>query len=216
MNLSKKLTMHMCALGYDATSTSTLEIVKKLLHYLYLIEKWNRVHNLTSIRKPEDMLTHHIMDSLAVLPLLGGQRIADVGSGAGLPGIPIAVAKPNWQVLLIESSRKKAAFLQQVKLELKLKNTEVIVGRAEDFQPNKKFNTVISRALCSLRNFIVLAEHLRDERSKESRLVAMKGINPEKEIRQLPANYYIEEVFPIFVPGLDAKRHLVVIKKKDE
>jgi 16S rRNA (guanine527-N7)-methyltransferase len=216
MNLSVQLATHMSALGYDTTSTDTQVIVKNLLRYLDLIEKWNRVHNLTSIRKPQDMLTHHIMDSLAVLPLLGGQRLADVGSGAGLPGIPIAIAKPNWQVVLIESNRKKAAFLQQVKFELKLKNTNVIVGRAEDFQPIEKFNTVISRALCSIRNFILLAGHLCNESSKESRLVAMKGINPDKEIRQLPTNYFIERVSSICVPGLDAKRHLVVINKKDE
>jgi len=215
MNLSLKLTIHMSALGYDITSTGTQEIANNLLHYLDLIEKWNRVHNLTSIRKPQDMLTHHIMDSLAVLPQLGGQRLADVGSGAGLPGIPIAVAKPDWHIFLIESNRKKAAFLQQVKFELKLKNTSVIVERAEDFHPTEKFNTVISRALCSLQNFIFLAGHLRDESSKESRLVAMKGINPNKEITQLPANYFIEKVSPISVPGLDAKRHLVVINKKD-
>ena len=157
MNLSVELTSHMSALGYDTTSTDAQEIANNLLRYLDLIDKWNRVHNLTSIRKPQDMLTHHIMDSLAVLPQLDGQRLADVGSGAGLPGIPIAVAKPNWHVVLIESNRKKAAFLQQVKFELKLKNTSVIVGRAEDFQPIEKFNTVISRALCSLRNFILIS-----------------------------------------------------------
>ena len=216
MNLPVQLATHMSALGYDTTSTDTQVIVENLLRYLDLIEKWNRVHNLTSIRMPQDMLTHHIMDSLAVLPLLGGKRLADVGSGAGLPGIPIAIAKPNWQVALIESNRKKAAFLQQVKFELKLKNTNVIVGRAEDFQPIEKFNTVISRALCSIRNFILLAGHLCNENSKESKLVAMKGIIPDKEIRQLPANYFIEKVSSICVPGLDAKRHLVVINKKDE
>lgn len=214
MKLSVQLTMHMSALGYDATSTVTHEIVKKLSCYLDLIEKWNRIHNLTSIRKPEDMLTHHIMDCLAVLPLIDGQRLADVGSGAGLPGIPIAVARPNWHVVLIESSQKKAAFLQQVKFELKLKNIEIIVGRAENFHPNEKFNIVISRALCSLQNFILLAEHLLDESRTDSRLVAMKGINPKEEIRQLPADFFIEKLFPVSVPGLNAKRHLVFINKK--
>jgi 16S rRNA (guanine527-N7)-methyltransferase len=215
MNLSVQLTMHMSALGYDATSTITQEIVKKLSCYLDLIEKWNRIHNLTSIRNPEDMLTHHVMDCLAVLPLIGGQRLADVGSGAGLPGIPIAVARPNWHVVLIESSQKKAAFLQQVKFELKLRNVEIIARRAENFHPNEKFNIVISRALCSLQNFILLAEHLLDESSTDSRLAVMKGINPEEEIRQLPANYFIEKVSPVCVPGLNAKRHLVFIKKKE-
>lgn len=215
MNLPAKLTAYMRLLGYDASLPGMQEIAQKLLCYLELIEKWNRVHNLTSIRKSEDMLTHHIMDSLAVLPQLGGHRLADVGSGAGLPGIPIAVTNPNWHVALIESSQKKTAFLQQVKYELNLTNIQVVTGRAEDYHPSGKFDTVICRALCSLRDFIALAGHLYDERSKESRLVAMKGIISDEELGQLPDDYYIEKVTPVTVPGLEAKRHLIVINRVD-
>lgn len=215
MSLAVKLALHMRTLGFDASTIDTQEKIKILLRYLDLIEKWNRVHNLTSIRKPEDMLTCHIIDSLAVLPQIGGQRLADVGSGAGLPGIPIAIAMPNWHVVLIESSQKKAAFLQQVRFELNLKNVKVVAERVEAFHPIKKFNTVISRALSSLQIYTLLAGHLLDESSKESRLVAMKGMNPNDELKQLPANYFIEKVCPIVVPGLDAKRHLVIINKKE-
>ena len=214
MNLEVKLAAHMRMLGYDMSATDTQSIANKLIQYLELIKKWNRVHNLTSIRSPEDMLIYHIMDSLAVLPLLGGQRLADVGSGAGLPGVPIAVARPSWQVALIESNQKKAAFLQQVKIELELNNVNVYSGRAEDYLPEKKFNTVISRALCSLQEFVILAGHLCDESRKDSRLVAMKGAKPEDERSQLSANYFVEKIFPITVPGLDAKRQLVVINNK--
>ena len=214
MNLEVKLAAHMRMLGYDISATDTQSIANKLIQYLELIKKWNRVHNLTSIRVPEDMLTYHIMDSLAVLPLLRGARLADVGSGAGLPGVPIAVARPDWQVALIESSQKKAAFLQQVKIELELNNLYVYSGRAEDFLPTKKFDTVISRALCSLQKFVILAGHLCDDGRKDSRLVAMKGAKPEGERSQLPANYFVEKILPITVPGLDAKRQLVIINKK--
>lgn len=216
MNLEVRLVAHMCMLGYEKSAVRTQIIAKKLVQYVGLIKKWNRVHNLTSIRRPEDMLTSHIMDSLAVLPQLDGKNLADVGSGAGLPGIPIAVARPNWHVVLIESNRKKAIFLQQVKIELNLNNVIVFAGRAEDYLAEKKFDMVISRALCSLREFIVLAGHLCDESKKDSRLVAMKGTEPEEDLRQLPGNYYIEKIFQITVPGLDAKRHLVVINNKME
>lgn len=216
MSLEAKLAVYMRMLGYDTAATNTQVIANKLIRHVDLINKWNRVHNLTSIRKPEDMLTHHIMDSLAVLPQLGGIRLADVGSGAGLPGIPIAVARPSWHVVLIESNQKKAAFLKQAKIELELNNIQVFTGRAEDFLPVEKFNTVISRALCSLREFIMLAGHLCADSKEGGRLVAMKGEKPNEELGQMPANYFIEEIFPIAVPGLAAKRHLVVINIKDE
>ncbi len=216
MNLAEKLTAHMRALGYEVSSPDTQEITKKLLCYLDLIEKWNRVHNLTSIRKSEDMLTHHIIDSLAVLPLVCGRRLADVGSGAGLPGIPIAVANPNWLVTLIESNQKKTAFLRQVKLELCLNNVHIVSGRVEDYQPEHQFDTVICRALCNLRDFVALAGYLLDKSNKKSRLVAMKGVSSDEELSHLPANYVIEKVAPVIVPGLDAKRHLIIINTVDE
>ena len=131
-----------------------------------------------------------------------------------MPGVPIAVARPGWQVALIESSQKKAAFLQQVKIELELNNVYVFPGRAEDYLPAKNFDIVISRALSSLQKFVVLAGHLCDDSSNDSRLVAMKGAKPEGERSQLPANFFVEKILPITVPGLNAKRQLVIINKK--
>ena len=214
MSLLVKFTTHLNMLGYDADDTQ--KNAEKIIRYLDLIKKWNRVYNLTSICKPEEMLSSHILDSLAVVPHLNGHRLADVGSGAGLPGIPIAIFRPHWKIVLIESSLKKSAFLQQVKFDLELDNINVIRGRVEKFHPPEKFNTVICRALCSLRNFVLLAGHLLGECNKENRLVVMKGARPENELKQLPENFFAESVFPIIVPGLSAKRHLVLINKKDD
>ena len=131
-----------------------------MLQYLALIQKWNRVHNLTAVREPEAMLVRHLLDSLAVLPHVAGPRIADVGSGAGLPGIPLALARPEWRVTLVESNHKKTAFLQQARIELNLKNVEVMTERVENFRPTDGFDIVISRAFSDLADFASLAGHL--------------------------------------------------------
>src|SRR5690606_16493154 len=148
--------------------------------------KWNRVHNLTSVRSLEAMLTRHVLDSLAVLPYISGPRIADVGSGAGLPGIPLALARSDWHVTLIESNHKKAAFLEQARIELKLKNVEVVIKRVENFHPKQEFDIVISRAFSDLTDFVRLAAHLGLQGSGGGMLVAMKGIYPHEELAQLP------------------------------
>ena len=119
---------------------------QRLLQYLALIVKWNQVHNLTAVREPEKMLTQHLLDSLAVVSHISGPRVADIGSGAGLPGIPLALARPDWSVVLVESNHKKAAFLQQARIELKLENIEIVTERVEHYRPAERFDTVISRA----------------------------------------------------------------------
>ncbi|MEI6192152.1 MAG: 16S rRNA (guanine(527)-N(7))-methyltransferase RsmG [Nitrosomonadaceae bacterium] len=183
-----------------------------LLQYLTLIEKWNQVYNLTAIRGPETMLTQHVLDSLAILPHIVGPRIADVGSGAGLPGIPLALARPDCCVTLLESNHKRAAFLQQVRIELDLKNIEIVVERVENFCPVKKFDTVISRAFSSLAVFVKLAGHLCKKDNKNSRILAMKGAYPQEDLTRASTQFIVDRILPITVPGLGAERHIVVIK----
>ena len=197
--------------GIEALAlTIALQNQQRLLQYLALIVKWNQVHNLTAVREPEKMLTQHLLDSLAVVPHIAGPRVADVGSGAGLPGIPLALARPEWSVVLIESNHKKAAFLQQARIELKLENIEVVTERVEHYRPAGRFDTVISRAFSDVAEFIMLAGHLCTD---DGRLVAMKGIYPHEELAQLPPSFTVEKIAPVAVPGLVAERHLVLVKR---
>jgi 16S rRNA (guanine527-N7)-methyltransferase len=184
----------------------------RLLQYLALIMKWNRVHNLTAIREPETMLIRHLLDSLSILPYIAGPRIIDVGSGAGLPGIPLALARPDWHVVLLESNHKKAVFLQQARIELELKNVEVAAERVENFRSPEGFDTVISRAFSDLGDFVSLAGHLCARGTGNGRLAAMKGVYPHEELGQLPPQFIVEKILSVAVPGLEAKRHLVMIK----
>lgn len=211
MTLNAQLSEAMHALGYNP-NLETIKLETKLLKYLALIQKWNEVHNLTAIRNSEAMLTHHIIDSLVVIPHIAGTKIADIGSGAGLPGIPIAIMKPDWRVTLIESNKKKTAFQQQVIIELELENIEIIADRAENYQTNSQFNTIISRALSSLNEFINMSAHLGNNEMQNSRYVAMKASNVEQEIENLPDGYSLDKIVPLSVPGLNAERQLIIIK----
>lgn len=181
----------------------------KLLKYLALIEKWNRVYNLTAVREPQKMLTHHVLDSLAVAPHLRGERIIDVGSGAGLPGIPLAMALPRARITLLEASHKKSAFLEQAIIELALDNVVAVNARAETWKSDYRFDVVISRAFSDLAEFIRLAGHLC---APDGTLVAMKGVHPYEELAQLPQGYRLDSVIPIRVPQLDAERLLVLVR----
>lgn len=175
----------------------------KLLDYLSLLEKWNRTYNLTAIRNRTEMVSRHLLDSLAVLPHLPGPQeeatLADVGSGAGLPGVPLAIARPQWQVTLNDASEKKSAFLRQAAIELRLPNVQVHAGRVEHWRPVPRFAVAISRAFTELRAFIVACRHL--VRSGGT-LAAMVGAPP-----QAPAD---AQVIRLRVPLLDAQRHLVL------
>lgn len=182
----------------------------RLLDYLALLQKWNRAYNLTAVREPSKMVSHHLLDSLAVLPHLKADTVLDVGSGAGLPGIPLAVAAPHAQVTLLESSHKKAAFLQQAKTELKLDNVAVVCERVESWRPDGTFQWVISRALSDLAEFANLAgRHV----APGGKLAAMKGVYPDEEIAQLPAGWRLEAALPLAVPGLRARRHLLLMAR---
>ncbi len=182
----------------------------KLLAYLALLDKWNRVHNLTAVREIERMVSHHLLDSLAVAPFFDATRVLDVGSGGGLPGIPLAIARPDIDVTLIDSIAKKTAFLSQAKAELGLSNMRVVTGRVEEFQPEEKFDVIISRAFSDLREFVTLTRHLL---KPAGRWLAMKGLSPHEEIAMLPDDVKFRADHALEVPGLDAVRHLIVLER---
>jgi 16S rRNA (guanine527-N7)-methyltransferase len=175
-----------------------------LLDYMALLLKWNRTYNLTAIRDPLSMVAHHLLDSLAVLPHLtlgaGRTRLADAGSGAGLPGIPLAIARPEWRITLAEANQKKAAFLRQAAIELSLRNVEVHEGRVEAWRPQPLFDTVISRAFAALRDLTAACRHLL---APGGVLAAMTGVAPA----QIDPGC---QLIPLHVPLLDAQRHLVL------
>lgn len=184
--------------------------IEQLLAFIGLIEKWNKAYNLTAVRDPQDMARLHILDSLAILPHVQGKRVADIGTGAGLPGIPLAIFLPGVAFTLVDSNAKKTRFVQQAILELELKNVTVQHGRVEQFKPAERFSTVIMRAFASLENIINLTAHLLAD---DAVLLAMKGQTPEQELMQLTENY---TVIPIEVPGLAAQRCLVQIKRQGD
>ena len=177
---------------------------ENLLAYLDLIQKWNRVYNLTAVREPARMLSQHLFDSLAIVPRLSGSSLLDVGSGAGLPGIPVAIARPRLSVTLLESNHKKAAFLRQAAIELRLDNVAVACERAEAWGTSHRFDLVVSRALADLPEFIRLAGRFV---APGGALAAMKGIYPYDELAQLPPGWGVTEAVALKVPGLNAERH---------
>ena len=185
---------------------------RKLQDYLILLEKWNRVYNLTAIRAWEDMLGQHLFDSLAVVPWLeraAPANLLDVGSGGGLPGIPLAIVRPDMRVTLIDAVGKKTAFLLQAKGELGLANLSVATGRVEDFRPPVAFEAIISRAFATLAEFVRASRHLL---ARGGRWYALKGKFPGEEIAALPAEVAVAERLALTVPGVAAQRHLIVME----
>jgi 16S rRNA (guanine527-N7)-methyltransferase len=181
-----------------------------LVQYLLLLEKWNQVYNLTAIRDLTKMVAAHLLDSLSVVPLLSGENVLDVGSGAGLPGIPIAVAKPNCKVTLLDSNHKKAAFLRQAVADLALKNVNVVCDRVESWAAPAEFGVIIARAFSDLGEFVSLTGGLL---APGGVLAAMKGLYPFEELERLPSGFRVKEVRALQVPGLEADRHLVLIER---
>lgn len=182
----------------------------RLVAYLQLIGKWNKVHNLTAVREPGQMVVLHLLDSLSVLPhLAGAKTVLDVGTGAGLPGIPLAIARPDLAVTLLDSSHKKATFLRQAKAELALANVEVACERVENWRPAALFDIVVSRAFAELADFVVQAGHLV---APGGAMLAMKGVYPFEELARVPASHRVENVVALTVPTLEAQRHLVLLK----
>ena len=193
------------ALGLDLR----LAQVERLERYLDLLEKWNRVYNLTGIRERARMVTHHLLDSLAILPHVKGPRVLDVGSGAGLPGIPLAIANPELHVTLLESNHKKAAFLRQAVTELGLAGAEVETQRVESWETATRFDTIVSRAFAELGQFVASTGRLL---APGGMLLAMKGVYPRDELAHLPGGYRVRETVKLAVPQLDAERHLVMVE----
>lgn len=204
MNLSQHLAEALVAMGLEPDSGQEVA----LLDYLALLAKWNKTYNLTAIHEPERMLTHHILDSLAIASHVGAGPLLDVGSGAGLPGIPLAILRPGMKVTLLDASQKKCGFMQQAAIELKLPNVTVVHGRVEDYRPAVGFTQVVSRAFSDLSEFVRLTRHLVADGGE---WLAMKGLYPNEEIAQLKGARMKLDV-PLHVPGLDADRHLIVME----
>ena len=191
---------------------------QKLLAYLALLQKWNKVYNLTAVREPMEMVTLHLLDSLSVLPYMKVKNLLDVGSGGGLPGIVLAICMPELEVTTIDSVQKKAIFMRQVKGELGLDNLQVVHGRVESFQAAEKFEVIISRAFSDLALFVKLTKQLL---AKNGQWLAMKGQVPHHELAIIELDIIelkslkikVQKIIPLTVAGLDAERHLVVLEK---
>ncbi len=184
------------------------EQIEQLLAFIRLIAKWNKAYNLTAVRNNEDMARLHILDSLAILPHIEGKRVIDIGTGAGLPGIPLAIFLPEVEFVLLDSNAKKTRFVQQVILELKLKNVSVIHSRVEDYQPKLGFDIITTRAFTNLADMVKMTAHLL---SPNGVLLAMKGLIPEAELAEINAK---TTLIPIKVPEVEAERCLVRIAVK--
>jgi 16S rRNA (guanine527-N7)-methyltransferase len=191
------------ALGIDRSHADAL------LAYLALLERWNRTYNLTAIRDAGDMVVKHLLDSLAMQAHLDGiDTLADLGTGPGLPGIPLAIVHPRLQVALVESNGKKARFLREARRQLRLDNVEVVESRIEAFDAPARFDAITARALATLPLILDLGGHLL---KPSGRLLAMKGVVPQDEVAALPAGWRVQALHPLQVPGLGAERHLVVV-----
>lgn len=195
-------------LGVDLTEQQQTQ----LLGYLALLIKWNKAYNLTAVRDPDEMVSRHLLDSLSVVPFVAeaGDNWLDVGSGGGMPGIPLAILFPERRFTLLDSNGKKTRFLTQVKLELKLANLEVIHSRVEAFTPEQPFNGICSRAFSSLEDFSNWTRHLGDG---NTRWLAMKGVHPDDELQALPADFSLTATHVLKVPGCQGQRHLLILRR---
>ncbi|OYY95380.1 MAG: 16S rRNA (guanine(527)-N(7))-methyltransferase RsmG [Hydrogenophilales bacterium 28-61-23] len=204
MNLSDSLDAGLAGLRLDLSEQQKTT----LLSYLSLLGKWNKTYNLTAIHDPERMLTHHILDSLAIAPYVADGALLDVGSGGGFPGIPLAIARPELAVTVMDASQKKCGFMRQVAIELRLVNVSVLHARVESYQAPQKFTQIVSRAFSDLSEFVRLSAHLL---APGGNWLAMKGVHPHEEIARLKAARVVRDL-PLHVPGLDAERSLIIME----
>jgi len=202
-DLQKLLARGLKDLGVVATERQT----SQLLRYLELMQKWNKAYNLTAIRDPQQMLVRHLLDSLAVVPHIAQTDLIDVGSGGGLPGIPLAILSPQQAITTLDSNSKKTRFQSQVKIELGLTNLEVIHGRVEALE-NRQFSQVISRAFASIIDMVTLSQGLLAEKGV---FLAMKGRYPDAELAELPLQFRLQQSYALHIPGLEEERHLLVL-----
>lgn len=191
------------ALKMDALSAAQRE---SLLAYVALLVKWNKAYNLTAVRDPEDMVGRHLLDSLAILPYVKGPRVLDIGCGAGLPGLPLAIALPDIHFTLLDANAKKTRFVTQAAAELGLANVEVVQERMERYRPAQKFATLMARAVASVAEILRAAQHLSAD---DGEFLLMKGVYPGQELADIPKEFKMSEVVRLRVPGLEAERHLV-------
>jgi len=203
---AEELTVGARELGVDLSESQH----SQLLAYLALLIKWNKAYNLTAVRNPDEMVSRHLLDSLSVVRFVEGERQLDVGSGGGMPGIPLAILFPDMKITVLDSNGKKTRFLTQVKLELALSNLEVIHSRAEAFHPMLPFNGIISRAFSSLEDFTQWTRHMGDS---DTRWLAMKGLHPAEELVALPADFTLESAQALAVPGCQGQRHLLILRR---
>ncbi|MDR2195092.1 MAG: 16S rRNA (guanine(527)-N(7))-methyltransferase RsmG [Gallionellaceae bacterium] len=204
MTAAEKLADGIADLGLAITP----DVQHKLMAYLALLQKWNKTYNLTAIRSTEAAVSNHLLDSLAVLPHLWPKRWLDVGAGAGLPGLVLALARPEWEFTLLDSNSKKTGFMQQAAIELGVANVTVCCARVEEWQPAEKFDGIISRAFAKTADFVSLTRHLL---APGGRWAAMKG-EPEQELAALPPGVEVEQLVHLQVPELGAARSLVILK----
>lgn len=196
------------ALRLDLNATQQ----QSLLQYAELLRKWNRVYSLTALTDPDVMVSHHLLDSLAALAPISADvslRVLDVGSGGGQPGIPFAIARPDWRLVLLDSNQKKTTFLRQAVIELGLANVEVVCSRVEQYQPAQRFDVITSRAFADTADFVGLTRHLLAATGKWA---ALKGVAPREEIAAIPPALGSAHVVPLQVPGLAAERCLVLVQ----
>ncbi len=204
------LTENLKELVKQAEITLTDQQISQLIHYVELLTKWNKAYNLTSIRDPQEMLVKHILDSLVIGDKLKGEHFIDVGTGPGLPGIPLAILYPQRQFVLLDSLGKRITFLRQVVYQLKLNNVKPVQSRVENYHAEQAFDGVLSRAFASLTDMVTWCYHLIDD---NGRFYALKGQFPQDEIAQLPDHVNIDTSYQLVVPQLTGERHLIVLKK---
>ncbi|WP_158972816.1 16S rRNA (guanine(527)-N(7))-methyltransferase RsmG [Paraglaciecola sp. L3A3] len=195
----------------DCNLTITIDQQQKLVAFVIMIDKWNKTYNLTSVRDPEQMMIKHIVDSIVVSPYLEESQYIDVGTGPGLPGIPLAIMCPDKNFILLDSLGKRVRFMKQVAYELKIDNIQPVQSRVEDFEPEVKLDGVLSRAFASLKDMLHWCQHLVDSQGV---FLALKGQLPIAEINELPAEFKVLETIRLDVPKLEGERHIVKIKKQ--
>ncbi|MCG9575877.1 16S rRNA (guanine(527)-N(7))-methyltransferase RsmG [Vibrio tubiashii] len=186
---------------------------EQLVGYVEMLNKWNKAYNLTSVRDPQEMLVKHIMDSIIVSTHLQGERFIDVGTGPGLPGIPLSIMNPDKAFVLLDSLGKRIRFIKQVLHELKIENVTPIQSRVEEYQPEDKFDGVLSRAFASMTDMVEWCHHL--PKSQGGHFLALKGQLPQDEIEQLPEWCSVTDVKALNVPQLEGERHLVILSRKE-
>jgi 16S rRNA (guanine527-N7)-methyltransferase len=215
MSVEHILQSELLAILEDSLKDSDLVVTQEkqlqLINYVLLMHKWNKTYNLTSVRDPRDMVIKHIVDSIAVAPFLDKIRYIDVGTGPGLPGIPLAIMCPDKQFVLLDSLGKRVRFMRQVAYELKIANIQPVQSRVEDFVPDVEIDGVLSRAFASLKDMLHWCQHLVDSHGV---FIALKGQLPTNELEELPLGFILQETIKLNVPGLDGERHIVNIKRQ--